>query len=125
MDRRQRLKSYISLFKKEYDLFEYKHYRLILLRYNKFRVEVKLAEDSEKNKLHITLEFDNNDNVSTIMDLDDPAFYKGIFYKEVIETKRDNEAWQIIKKKYSKNQWKKKNNFFLFKVPIGNVGRKK
>ena len=107
------IKSYITLFKSNIKLRN--KYKITQVNFNK--IKVNILNIKKYNNLIITLFFDNEDNVITILDCDDINFYKGEFYKEVILKGKDNEAWNIIKLKYNNNQWIEKYIYFILNAP--------
>tara|TARA_Y100000591_G_C21742907_1_gene650329 strand:+ start:421 stop:810 length:390 start_codon:yes stop_codon:yes gene_type:complete len=110
-------KRYIILFKREYDKFEYKHYYVKYRGPSKLQIDVNMPEDAP-GKLQLVLEFDEQDNVKSIINTADPEFKNSLFYKEVLEPGRDNEAWDIIKKRYEMKYWIKKYIYFLLHAPV-------
>ena len=110
------IKSYVYL-------FLYKHinkktpYSVEHTRKNRIVIKVAPLEGAKYKRLHLIINFDDNDNVKTAIDTDDQSFYTGIFYMEVIRKKRDNEAWKIIKKKYNNSIVLEKYIYFLLNAP--------
>ena len=76
-----------------------------------------MPEDADGN-LQLVLEFDEQDNVKSTINTGDPEFKNSLFYKEVLEPGRDNEAWDIIKKRYEMKLWIKKYIYFLLHAPV-------
>ncbi len=114
-------KSYITLFK--YHLDKCSKYKIKILNYNKLSININLDKVLENDNeitsktMLLTLYFDDNDNIITLIDIDDLNYYKSPFYNEVILPRRDNEAWQIIKKKYHIKDWIEKYVFFILNAP--------
>ena len=94
-----------------------KPYAVEHTRKNRLLVRVAPIEDANYKRLDIIMNFDENDHVRTAIDTDDQAFYTGVFYMEVIRKKRDDEAWQIIKSRYSDHIAVEKFVFFLLNAP--------
>jgi len=86
-------------------------------RKNRIVVKVAPIDGAEFKRLHIIINFDNDDNVKTAIDTDDQSFYTSLFYMEVIRKKRDNEAWKIIKKRYDNSIVLEKYIYFLLNAP--------
>ena len=107
------IKSFISLFK--YNIKLINKYKITIINFNKIRIHILNVK--KHNNLTITLFFDSEDNVITLLDCDDINYYKSDFYKEVILKQKDNDAWNIIKKRYNKNEWIEKYIYFILNAP--------
>lgn len=110
------IKSYVYLFLRKHEN-KTTPYSVEHTRKNQIVVKVAPIKDAEYKRLHLIINFDDNDNVKTAIDTDDQSFYTGIFYMEVIRKKRDNEAWKIIKKKYNNSIVLEKYIYFLLNAP--------
>ena len=94
-----------------------KKYYVIINGINGLFIENILPEDCEFKKLIFELKFTDVDNVITKISTDDKTFKESLFNKEVIETNRCNEAWCIIKERYSSSMWIEKYIYFLLNAP--------
>ena len=110
------IKSYIWFFNKKFESTT-PPYNIQMLNNQKLKITIPPIEGAPYKKLIIYIEFTENDNVKTAIDTDDKSFYTGLFYMEVIRKKRDNEAWQEIKKRYQSKFWVEKYIHFLLKAP--------
>ena len=113
-------KAYFNQFIKRYKLNlsdNKKKYFIIVIGINELLIENILPQDCEFKKLIFELKFTNVDNVVTKISTDDTTFKDSLFNKEVIETNRYNEAWCVIKERYSSSLWIEKYIFFLLNAP--------
>jgi len=94
-----------------------KKYFIIVIGINELLIENILPQDCEFKKLIFELKFTNVDNVVTKISTDDTTFKDSLFNKEVIETNMYNEAWCVIKERYSSSLWIEKYIFFLLNAP--------
>ena len=110
------IKPYVYHFLQKYRT-QLKPYSMEHTRKNRILVRVAPIEGANYKKLHIIMNFDDNDNVRTAIDTDDQSFYTGLFYMEVIRKERDNEAWKIIRSRYNDNIAIEKFIYFLLNAP--------
>ena len=110
------IKSYIWFFNKKFETIQ-PPYRIEMLSNQKLKISVPPVSGSPYKKLVIYIGFNDDDSVKTAIDTDDKSFYTSIFYMEIIRKKRDNEAWQEIRKKYPSKLWIEKYIHFLLKAP--------
>ena len=61
--------------------------------------------------------FDSKDHIRAAVDTDNKEFYTSLFYIEVIRKRRYNEAWEILKNRYSQHLWIDKFINFILRAP--------
>jgi|TARA_Y100000589_G_C27109883_1_gene611761 hypothetical protein len=110
------IKSYVWFFNKKFENTT-PPYNIQMLTNQKLKITIPPVSGGPYTKLILYIEFTENDCVKTAIDTDDKSFYTSLFYIEVIRKKRDNEAWQEIKKKYQSKLWVEKYIHFLLKAP--------
>ena len=110
------IKSYVWFFRKKFEKTT-PPYDICMLSNQKLKITIPPIQDGPYKKLIKYMEFSDTDTVKTAIDTDDKSFYTSIFYIEVIRKKRDNEAWQEIKKRYKSTLWVEKYIHFLLKAP--------
>ena len=110
------IKPYIYYFLQKYRN-KVSPYSVEHIRKNRLVIRIAPTQDVKFKRFNIIVNFDEKDNVITVIDTDDEEFYVSLFYMEVIRKKRDNEAWQIIKARYNDNIALEKYVYFLLNAP--------
>ena len=94
-------------------------YKKVMQHYlnpNNIIIDIDLPDESDSDKFIISLRIDEYYDINVSI-ISDNIFFESLFYREVIETYRYKEAWQIIKNKYKECDWIKKFIYFLLNAP--------
>jgi hypothetical protein len=112
-ERKVKEKIYVELFRK-YAVIDNKYKSIVQgdVDPNELVVCLNLPEDTDITKFQVGMHFDRYDDIKTII-ITDKAFYKGLFYSEVIQTGRYKEAWHILRQRYKMHQWIDRYIYFL------------
>ena len=89
-------------------------YKKVMQHYlnpNNIIIDIDLPDESDSDKFIISLRIDEYYDINVSI-ISDNIFFESLFYREVIETYRYKEAWQIIKNKYKECDWIKKFIYF-------------